>query len=158
MPMQILLNLLIAFLWMFLHDQWSIATFTVGYLIGMGFIFALRRFLPYKFYMIRLIAAARLVLLFIKELVMSTINVTKQVIRPKLNITPGIFRMETPLTSDWEITILCCLITLTPGSVVVEVAPQEGVLYIHTMAIPEDQIAVSAMKERFEKAIMGVTR
>lgn len=158
MPMQILTNLFIAFIWMFLHDTWSIGTFTVGYLLGLFFIFALRRFLPYKFYLIRLIAAVNLILLFIKELVLSAITVTKQVIRPKLDITPGVFRTETPLKSDWEITILCCLITLTPGSVVIEVAPKEGVLFIHTMAIPENEISVSEMKVRFEKAIMEVTR
>lgn len=158
MPLQILLNVLIAAVWMFLHNSWGINTFIAGYALGLLLIFSLRRFFPYKFYLYRVIATINLIILFIKELVMSTISVAKQVARPKLNITPGIFKTHTPLTSDWEITVLCCLITLTPGSVVVEVAPEEGILYIHTMSIPENEISVSAMKERFEKAIMGVTR
>lgn len=158
MPLQILLNLLVAFVWMFLQESWDMMTFFVGYIIGMLFILALRRFFPQRSYVIRLLAVLNLLLLFIKELVASTISVTKQVVRPKLNITPGIFRTETPLTSDWEITTLCCLITLTPGSVVVEVAPEEGVLFIHTMSVPENEISVSEMKERFEKAILGVSK
>lgn len=158
MPLQMLLNILIAFMWMFLHDTWGIMTFFAGYALGLVMLYALRRFFPQKFYLFRLIASVRLFLLFIKELVMSTIMVAKQVARPKLSIKPGIFRTTTPLKSDWEITIVCCLITLTPGSVVVEVDPEAGVLYIHVMTIPDDQISVIAMKERFEKAIMGVTR
>lgn len=158
MPNQVLLNLFIAFLWMFLQDEWEFLTFFSGYLVGMALIFLMRRFFSSDFYAKRLIAVIKLLLIFIRELVVSGILVMKQVLRPKINITPGIFKLETKLIGDLEITILSLLITLTPGSVVLEVMPEESLCYIHVMDIPESRDAVLNATESFEKAIMEVTR
>lgn len=82
----------------------------------------------------------------------------RQIVRPKLDITPGIFSFETELKGDLEITVLALLLTLTPGSVVLEIAEDKNVFYIHAMDIPESRDAVLKAKETFEKAIMEVTR
>ena len=66
--------------------------------------------------------------------------------------------METKLEGDWEVTALSLLITLTPGSVAMEVAPGGKLLYIHAMDMPSAQSTVVKTIIAFEKAIMGVTR
>jgi multicomponent Na+:H+ antiporter subunit E len=158
MTLQILLNLLIGTVWMLLHDQWNFSTFVIGYFIGFLIVFGLRRFFPVPFYGKKSWAILKLIFLFIKELFFSTIVVMRQVLRPKLNIQPGIFRVETKLTSDWEITLLSSLITLTPGSVVMEVAPEKGIFYIHAMDVTEFQNSIIRSKEMFEDAILEVTK
>ncbi|MDA3131083.1 Na+/H+ antiporter subunit E [Aliibacillus thermotolerans] len=158
MAVQILFNFIIAIIWMFLHDAWNALTFISGYFIGFLFIFALRRFFPTRFYGYTVIAVVKLVFLFISELISSSILVAKQVTRPTINVTPGIFKVHTNLESDWEITLLSSLITLTPGSVVIEIAMEEKVLFIHAMDIPESEALVLKAQEKFERAIMEVTR
>ncbi len=158
MPVQILINLCLAMLWMFLKDEWSLLAFTSGYLVGLFVIFALRRFFPNAFYLKTIWAVFKLFLLFIYELITSSILVVRQIARPKLNITPGIFKIETELEGEWEITLLSLLITLTPGSVVMELSPDGKTLYIHAMDIPESRDIVIKTKNRFEKAIMEVIR
>lgn len=143
---------------MFLHDSWNLLSFVTGYLVGLVIIFAMRRFFPNPFYIYRLIAVAKLLYIFMEELVKSSIAIIIQITRPKLNIAPGISKMETPLRNEWEITILSCLITLTPGSVVLDANAQNGILYVHIMDIPESEKMVLEAKNRFEKAIMEVTR
>jgi multicomponent Na+:H+ antiporter subunit E len=157
MTFQILLNLLLASVWMMLHDRWDINSFSIGYLVGMGIIWLLRRFFPDPFYVKRLWAILKLVFLFIRELISSTIVVIRQVTRPRLNIRPGIFKFHTELQSDWEITLLSMLITLTPGSVVMEIAPREGIVYVHAMDADEFERGVMASKRIFENAIREVT-
>jgi len=154
---QILLNLIIALVWMLLHDRWEADAFATGYAIGLIIIFALRRFFPEPFYGRRLWAILKLLYLFNRELVKSTIVVIRQVTRPRLNIEPGIFRMETKLRSEWEITLLSMLITLTPGSVVMEAVPEEGLLYVHAMDATEFVQGVLESKRVFEEAILEVT-
>ena len=158
MPIQMLINLFIALLWMFLQDEWSILTFFSGYLVGLAVIFAFRRFFPTAFYMRTIYAAFKLFLLFNRELVSSSVLVIRQVLKPKLAITPGIFSMETSLEGEWEISLLALLLSLTPGSVVLEVSPEGNVFYIHAMDIPESRDAVIKTKTKFEKAIREVTR
>jgi len=154
--MQILLNLLIAMVWMLLHDEWNTLTFMIGYIIGMNMIFVLRRFFPTPFYGRRVWAIIKLLYLFGIEIVKSSVIVIAQIIRPKINIQPGIFRMNTSLKSEWEIMMLSNLLTLTPGSVIMEVAPDEGVLYVHAMDVAEYQEEIEKTKRLFEKAIREV--
>lgn len=82
----------------------------------------------------------------------------RQVVTPNLNIKPGIFTYETSLTSDWEITALALLLTLTPGSVVMEVSEEGNVFYIHAMDVEETKDQVLRSIARFERAILEVTR
>ncbi|GIQ70147.1 Na(+)/H(+) antiporter subunit E [Xylanibacillus composti] len=158
MAIQLLMNMLIAFVWMFFHNAWDFGTFVLGYLVGLGLLFTLRRFLPNELYFRRAYAIVKLILLFIKELVLSSWFVIREVLRPKLNIRPGIIAVPTRLKSDWEITTFACLITLTPGTLALEVSPEGDVLYIHSMDIPDTEEVVRQMKETFEEAIMEVTR
>lgn len=157
MPFQILLNLIIAFVWISL-TTWNTPSFFLGFLIGLALIFTLRRFFHYKFYLIKVLAIIKLLLLFLKEIVLSNIMVAKHVISPKLNIRPGIFAFPTELKSDWEITILACLITLTPGTLTLEVSPKGNILYIHAIDIPDAEEVILQIKNSFEKAIMEVSR
>ncbi|WP_328803706.1 Na+/H+ antiporter subunit E [Paenibacillus puerhi] len=155
---QILLNLLIAFVWMLLNESWNVMIFSIGYAIGFLIIFLMRRFFPVHFYGRKIISIIKLFSLFILELLKSSVVVMIQVMRPKLTIQPGIFRSDTILKSDWEITLLSTLLTLTPGSVVMEIDPKAGVLYIHAMDVNEFRTSISKTKDKFEKAIIEVMR
>jgi len=156
--MQLLLNLLIAMVWMLLHDEWNMLTFTVGFLLGFLIIFSVRRFFPTPFYGRKLWSIMKLIYLFSIDLVVSSVLVIGQIIRPKLNIQPGIFRMETKLKSEWELSMLVNLLTLTPGSVIMEIELEKGLLYVHTMDIEKLQDSVIKTKNKLEDVIIEVMR
>lgn len=160
MSIQILLNLLIAFLWVFLQDedQLYLTTFFSGYVIGLGFIFLFRRIFSDIFYPIRLWAVLKLLYLFAKELIQSSVFVITRILRSNKHLTPGIFLLDTDLESDWEITMLAMLLMLTPGSVVIEVMPKKQKLYIHGMDMPKSLDMINKTKQTFEQAIKEVIR
>ena len=133
-------------------------TFIVGYLLGLLVVFFMRRFFSSRFYIHRLYAILKLLLIFFKELMLSNLAVLKVIFQPKLNIQPGIFALETKLKEDWEITLLANLITLTPGTLVVDVSEDNKTLYIHAMDIGDVDEAVESIRQSFEKAIMEVGR
>ncbi|MCM3570555.1 Na+/H+ antiporter subunit E [Neobacillus mesonae] len=157
MALQVLINLFIAFLWMFLQDKWGILSFFSGYLVGIFIVFGLRRFFPSSFYLNKFFAAVYLLGVFLRESVVSSFYVIGHVIRPKLQITPGIFKLETELESDFEVTLLALLLTLTPGSVVMEVTPDKKYFYVHALNLPDSREAVRDSKIKFEHAIRKVT-
>jgi multicomponent Na+:H+ antiporter subunit E len=158
MPFQIVLNVIIAVMWMFLSESYSFPSFLSGYLIGIFLLFLLQRFIPDTFYMKRVVKIISLVFLFIKELLLSNIEIVKLVYKRKPDIEPGIFALPTELKSNWEITLLANLITLTPGTLTVAVSEDNSVLYIHAMDIDDIDEAIHSIKDTFEKAIMEVTR
>ncbi len=158
MAFQILLNFFLAFVWMFLSVSFTSTTFIIGYLLGLLVIFAMRRFFPSRFYLVKVYAAISLFLLFMKELILSNIAVLKTILKPKLDIKPGIFALPTDLKSDWEITLLANLITLTPGTLVVDISYDNKILYIHSIDLPSVDDAIDDIKNTFEKAIKEVSR
>jgi multicomponent Na+:H+ antiporter subunit E len=158
MAFQILLNVFLGFLWMFFTGTYDGTAFIKGYILGLIIIFFLRRFFSTRFYMSRVYAAIKLVILFIKELILSNISVLKLVIKPKLDIRPGIFALPTVLEKDWEITLLSSLITLTPGTLVIDVSDDNKILYIHTIDIDDVDEAIDSIKNSFEKAILEVSQ
>lgn len=158
MAFQILLNLVLAFIWMFLKDAYDPVTFFVGYFFGLLILFVFKRFFKSRFYFYRLVALVKLFLIFMRELILSNIAVLKIVLKPKLDMKPGIFAMTTKLERSWEITTLANLITLTPGTLVVSISDDNKTLYIHAMDIDDVNESIASIKNTFEKAIAEVSR
>ncbi|MBD8070488.1 Na+/H+ antiporter subunit E [Bacillus sp. PS06] len=158
MALQLLLNIFLAFTWMFLGNSFTVGSLFGGYLAGLLMIFMMRRFFPQRFYLLNVIAAIKLVLLFIKELILSNIEIFKIILRPKLDMTPGIFALPTDLEKDWEITMLANLITLTPGTLVLDISDDRKTLYIHAMDLQSVEESIEGIKNSFEKAIKEVSR
>ncbi|MCM3239566.1 Na+/H+ antiporter subunit E [Heyndrickxia oleronia] len=158
MAFQILLNFILAFLWMFLQNSMDASTFLIGYLLGLLILFGMRRFFSSRFYLLRVVAVINLLLIFIKELILANLAVLKVILKPKLDIQPGIFALPTKLTSDWELTILSNLITLTPGTFVIDISKDKKIIYIHAIDIPDVEEVIESIKNSFEKAIMEVSR
>ena len=140
------------------EDELRFTTFFAGFLVGIGIIFFMHRFLGTQFYLRRVYSTIKLIFIFISELTQSSVIVLKQILSPRLKIKPGIFKYETVLKSDVEVTMLSLLLTLTPGSVVMEVSPEGNVLYIHAMDVEQSKDALLSQLGNFEKAIMEVTR
>ncbi|HLR80590.1 MAG TPA: Na+/H+ antiporter subunit E [Bacillota bacterium] len=158
MAFQIVINVIIAFMWMFLSETYTFTSFLSGYIIGVLLLLLLNRFVPGKFYLHRVVKIIQLIFLFVKELIASNIDIVKLVYKPKLDVEPGIFALPVDLETDWEITMLANFITLTPGTLSVAIAPDNSEIYIHAMDIDDIDESVESIKNTFERAIMEVTR
>jgi len=160
MAAQFLLNIFIAFLWVLFKDEdmFQYTTFFEGYLVGIVIIFLMYRFFGSKFYLHRVYAIIKLILIFNSELFQSAYLVLKTILTPKLDLKPGIFRYETELRGEWEVPLIALLLTLTPGSVVMEVMPEGNVFYVHAMDIEKYKDNLLRSLAKFEKAIMEVIR
>lgn len=160
MPAQFLINIFIAFLWVLLEDEdyFRFSTFTVGYLVGIVIVFMMHRFFGERFYLQRFYAVLKLIIIFISELLESSFFVLKYILNPNIEMKPGIFKYETTLAGEWEVPALALLLTLTPGSVVMEVSPEGNVFYIHAMDLVASRDNLLRSLAKFEQAIMEVTR
>ena len=158
MAFQLLLNLFLAFVWMLIKSKYDFGAFFAGYFFGLLTMYLFRRFFNTRLYLHRVYAVFYLLLLFIKELVLANFAVLKVVLQPKLDFKPGIFAYPTVLTKDWEITVLANLITLTPGTLVVDVSMDNKILYVHAVDVPNADEAIFAIRNTFEKAILEVSR
>ncbi len=94
---------------------------------------------------------------FIVEMVKANIDVARRVLNPDLPINPGMFRIHTDLKGDFAKFCLANSITLTPGTLTVDM--DEKGLLIHSIDLKEDLQSTEAtglIPESFEKRIKEV--
>ncbi len=78
--------------------------------------------------------------LFIWECIKANIDVAYRVAHPDLPINPGIVKVKTTLKSDTALTFLANSITLTPGTMTVDIDPENGFLYIHWIDVKTEDV------------------
>ena len=77
---------------------------------------------------------------FLWECVKANIDVAYRVVHPSLPINPGIVKVKTGLKSDTGLTFLANSITLTPGTMSVDVDREKGFLYIHWIDVKDKDV------------------
>lgn len=89
MAFQMILNFVLAFVWMFLSSNYTAAGFIIGFIMGIILLIIMRRFFKSRLYVYRLWALLKLTLLFFKELILANVQVLKVVLKPKLDMQPA---------------------------------------------------------------------
>ena len=95
---------------------------------------------------------------FIWEMAKANFHVAYLVLHPKVPIKPGIIKINTKLTKDAAITALTNSITLTPGTLTVDVNPDTKEIYIHWIDVKEQDVKLASklIVDRFEKILTKV--
>lgn len=103
----------------------------------------------------RIIALA---LLFFYELALSAIRVAVLVLSPDLKsrLKPGIVAFPLSAKTDHEITLLANLITLTPGTLSVDVSEDRKFIYVHALSMPDKEVLIRDIATGFEAKIIEV--
>lgn len=153
-----MINIVLAFLWVFMNGDFTVSTFVTGYLIGLVAVYILRNFLPGRFYLKRLYWMIRLFFIFIIELVKANIEVVRIVMAPKIDIHPGFYAYPNDLEEEWEVALLSTLITLTPGTVVVAISEDYSIIYIHGLDMDDADTEIANIKTAFEDVIKEVAK
>lgn len=107
---------------------------------------------------IRIGALLLLILLFFKELVLSAWRVARLIVSPRMDVQPGIFSYPLKVDRDFEITLLANLITLTPGTLSVDVSPDRRFLFVHAIDCSDIAQARRDIETGFERRIMEAFR
>jgi len=94
---------------------------------------------------------------FLWECIKANVHVAYLVLHPALPIHPGIVCVRTRLRSDSGRTMLANCITLTPGTLTVDVTP-DGELYVHWIDVRarDVQHATEYIVGRFERLLIHI--
>jgi multicomponent Na+:H+ antiporter subunit E len=102
--------------------------------------------------------AAVLAGVFVRELVLSGWRVARMVVSPDMRLDPAIFAYPLTVDRDFEITLLANLITLTPGTLSVDVSSDRTCLYVHAIDASDVGQACKDIERAFERRILEAFR
>ncbi len=151
-------NLLLAIAWAAVSGSTSLHNLLLGFVLGAAVLAVVREPFGGSGYLRRFRLVLSLALLFLRELALSASAVALTVLRPKMRIQPGIFAFPLTVDRDFEITPLANLITLTPGTLSVDVSDDRKTLYVHALDCSDPKAARKAIAEGFERKIMEAFR
>ena len=153
-----LINILLALAWGAVTGSFSEINLTFGFLLAFGALYLIREQVGTAAYYQRIGKSVGLAITFVRELILSAWRVATIVLRPKIELEPGIIAFPLTVDTDFEITMLANLITLTPGTLSVDVSEDRKILYIHCIDVPDPQATIDDIKNGFERKIMEAFR
>lgn len=152
------LVVILALIWAGISGNFTGLNLLFGGLIGAVAVLVLREALSGPRTSRRIRRVVSLAVLFLYELMVSAVRVALVVIRPDLSkaVRPAIVAVPLAVKSDAEITLLANLITLTPGTLSVDVSADKSVLYVHALYMDDRDAMIADIANGFEKKIREV--
>jgi multicomponent Na+:H+ antiporter subunit E len=149
-------NLSLALIWHLFLPAWGALDYVIGFVVG-----ALALSVYERAYGWRLYWLVSFLLLVGKEIIVSNIALAWLLLQPHPRLAPGIVAIPLDVTSDLEVTILATIITLTPGTLSLELGQNDHgqrVLYVHNLVVDDPAAMRQSIKETFERKLLRVTQ
>ncbi len=158
----LLWNLILMLVWCALFGDFAVKNLVGGFLIGylMLMLLSSRGVVGSPRYLRRVRRILSFLGFFLKELVLANIRVARDVVTPGINSKPAIVAVPLSDLSDAEITLLATLVSLTPGTMSMDVSTNRETLYLHVMHLDDGDVARlrAAIHDGFEARVKEVLR
>ncbi len=94
--------------------------------------------------------------LLVGDIIVSNIIVAKQVLGSPERLQPGFVAIPLDLTGALPITILASTISLTPGTVSIEISEDQKTLHVHALHVTDETTLVERIKHRYEQPLKEI--
>lgn len=158
MRIQFLMNLILTIVWVFLTGSMAMVNFIFGFVLSFLVLWLISRNEKSRKYYKILPRVFLFIFFFLYELLKANIQVAADVITPKFYMKPGIVRVPLDAKTNLEITSLANLISLTPGTLSLDVSDDKKVLYVHAMYVDDKEEFINKIKNGFEKKLLAIMR
>ena len=155
---KLLLNILLALVWMFLNGDLYFSNFIEGFIISFIIIWLSSYATSSLEYIKRIPKLIGFIFYFIYELILANLKVAYDIITPRHLMKPSIIAVPTDAETDLEITLLANLITLTPGTLSLDVSDDKKIIYVHTMYTSSEDDFIDEIKNGLEKKLLEIMR
>lgn len=152
-------NLVLAFVWAFATGQLTTSNILIGLVLGYWVLFFTQRSDEGRSYFVRVWRVAKFIVFYLGQMIRSNLRVAYDVVTPKNYMRPGVIAVPLSVDTDAEIVLLANLITLTPGTLSLDLSPDRKTLYVHMMYIDVDaEQARRQIKEGLESRVLELLR
>ena len=151
----LLFNLALALAWLALTGQFNAENFVFGFLLGMLILWGTQLVSGQPYYLRKVTRLLAFLLFFLRKLLAANLRIAWLVLKPRLDMRPAIVAVPIDPISELEITLLTSMITLTPGSLVLDVSRDKRTLYVHAIDVSDLESYREEVKE-FEYRLQGL--
>lgn len=148
----------LALMWAAITGTFTLENLLLGLGIGVLALFLLRGRMAPPRALRQLRRGVRLFVVFLGEMVMSAVRVALVVVDPNMagKLRPAFVAVPVDLETDGQITLLASMVTLTPGTLSVDVSEDKSVLIVHALTLEDREALIAGIKTGFEAPIREV--
>jgi multicomponent Na+:H+ antiporter subunit E len=159
-PSLLVLNLVLMLGWCGAFGSFSAWALSTGFLAGFAALWLTRHLWggARSAYFRRTVAGLSFGVFYAGALLRSALQVARQVLSPRITARPGVIAVPLTATRDVEIATLANLVTLTPGTMSIDVSNDRSTLYVHVMLLDDPAAVEADIRENFEARLLRVLR
>jgi multicomponent K+:H+ antiporter subunit E len=153
------LSLLLVVCWLWLNNTLEPGHVLLGTVLGVAIPYVTRRFWPEPLVVRRPLRVVEYAAVVLYDVVVANLQVTIIILGPMSRLRPAFVRVPLELRTDFAVTVLASTVTLTPGTVSVEVE-DDGTgrrrLVVHALRCLDPDDMVRTIKERYERRLKEI--
>ena len=154
----LVLNFFLASMWALLQGELRASDFILGFVLGYIVIGLSYRVLGARDYFLKVVRIGRFAVFVAWEILTASLALAWLMLQPRLRLKPAVVAVPLDVTTDLEIVVVANLITLSPGTLSLDVSPDGRTLYVHTVLLRDADAFRSRVKQGLERRVLEVMR
>jgi len=149
----LLLNILLAIAWAALTGSFQPVDLLFGFVLGYLVLWITTRMGKPSQYFRRIPLVLGLLGHFLLDLLRANIRMAGIILSPKMKLRPAVIAVPLILKSEPAIILLANLMTLTPGTLTLDISNDRRMLYIHTVYLDDPEAFKQQLLDGYEKRL-----
>ena len=151
-----LLSLLLLVLWLLLNNTATPGHLVLGAVLGIIIPLFTRRFWPQRLVVGHFSTVMHLAGRVVADIIRANFSVAKVVLGPRSAIRPMFVKVPLDVESDFAVSLLASVISLTPGTVSADIDVENRCLLVHALSTEDPDDLVQQIKSRYEALIKEI--
>ncbi|GGY36166.1 monovalent cation/H+ antiporter subunit E [Bacterioplanes sanyensis] len=148
-------SLLLWLVWLLLND-FSAGHIVLGGLLAWGIALVASPFTSAQTKVVRPLLIPVYFAVLLWDILISNLDVARRVMGPNRSLRPGFVALPLDITGDFPQTALASTISLTPGTVSVDLSSDRRWLYIHVLHLDDEAELIASIKQGYERRLREI--
>lgn len=149
----LLLNVLLAIIWSALSGSFEPVNLLFGFVLGYLVLWMINRKSQSRRYFQQVPRILELVFFFLGDLVRANFRMAAIILSPRMKLRPAVVAVPLILRSETAIILLTNMITLTPGTLSLDISTDRRMIYIHTVYLDDPRQFSQQLIEGYENRL-----
>ena len=149
-------TLMLLMVWLLLNNTLSAGHILLGGIIALVLPWATAGFWADRLHLHKPGLALRFLLLVLWDITVANIHVARLILSPRRKLRPAFIHYPLEMDNDFAITVLAATISLTPGTVSIDVNGDHSILLLHSLDVEDEAALIAEIKSRYEAPIKEI--
>ncbi len=146
-------SLVLLVVWLLLNNTLSAGHILLGSVIALVLPWATAGFWAEQLHLHKPGLAIKFLLLVLWDITVANIQVAKLILSPRRKLRPAFVHYPLDMDNEFAITVLAATISLTPGTVSIDVNDDHSMLLLHGLDVDDEAALIAEIKSRYEAPI-----